>query len=297
MSPNTFENAWFLCALIGAAAFAAAWRFVVTPRRAVVSTPPLTVPQIACLRSWRAPLVAAMAQLRADGHLDADGRLDPAKPLPPGTDAFTRHMLRRLDRSVFSVDQLLYDELAPLGALEDELARRGYLHTSAEKWRIRFGAAPLTALCVAGVLAAPIVLAARGVPADRAIVGFTVPAVVAAVVVLPWLWHAPRTTAAGQRAFAEQRERAAYLAPRTRPAFTTYGAGAVGLSVALFGTAALWQFDPRYAAAMAVAGGSGDGGAGGSCGSAFTCGGDSGGCGSSCGSSCGGGGGGGGCGG
>ncbi|CAM3946604.1 TIGR04222 domain-containing membrane protein [Tsukamurella ocularis] len=292
------ESRWFLYCLLGAVAFALSWRFLTAVRRPTVEHPPLTVAEIACLRSWQAPLVATMGLLRAGGHLGADGRTDPARPLPPAADAFTRRLLHRLDGSQFSVNLLLHDQLGALRELEDGLARRGYLRTGAERWRSRCGAVPLLGVTVAGIVCTPLLLL-RGAPVDVVLPGFLAPSMFTAVFVLPPLLSVPRTTRAGSRLLAGERSRARYLKPSLRPAFATYGASAVGLSVALFGTAALWQIDPRYAAAMAVAGGTGTDGSGASCGSGFACGGSSCSGGSSGGSSCGGGGGcgGGGCGG
>ncbi|CAM3387557.1 TIGR04222 domain-containing membrane protein [Tsukamurella hominis] len=285
MSRNPFENVldhmfptesrWFLYCLLGGIAFALTWRFLTAVRRPVVEHPPLTVAEIACLRSWQAPLVATMGLLRAGGHLDADGRADPAQPLPPATDEFTRRMLHRLDGSQFSVNLLLHDQLVPLRDLEDGLARRGYLRTSGERWRTRFGAVPLAAVVVAGIVCTPVLALTGRHPVEAAVMSFLVPSVLTAVFLVPPLMSVPRTTRAGKRLLAAEQARASYLKPALRPAFATYGAAAVGLSVALFGTAALWQIDPRYAAAMAVAGGTGSGGAGSSCGSSFTCGGSS----------------------
>lgn len=286
------ESRWFLYSLGVAVVFDLTWRFLVRPRRSVVPHPPLTVPEIACLRTWQAPLLAVMGRLRAGGHLDTEGRADPAFPLPPGTDDFTRRLAARLDGSAFSVNQLLLDQMRPLRDLEDELARRGYLHTRGERWRIRFGALPLTALCLAGSVSTPILIAGHGSPADITVVGYLMPSLFTAVFLLPALWSAGRASRAGRRYLADERARASYLAPAARPAFATYGAAAVGLSVALFGTAALWQIDPRYAAAMAVAGGAGSSGSDASCGGGSSCGGAScggggGGCGG-CGGGCGG---------
>jgi uncharacterized protein (TIGR04222 family) len=101
-------------------------------------------------------------------------------------------------------------------------------------------------------------------------------------------------TRAGDQALATLRQEHAHLAPTHRPAWNTYGPTGVAMSVAMFGTAAIWAADPQFAGEAEIeqrmgAGSGGSGWNGGAdAGSSGSCGGSSG---DGGGSSCGGGGG------
>jgi hypothetical protein len=103
-----------------------------------------------------------------------------------------------------------------------------------------------------------------------------------ATVVLPALLTVDRLTRAGRRLLEAEQGCLSYLRPAERPAFATYGPSAVALSVALFGTGALWAIDADYSTSVELAGGSSGGTDAAGCGA--SCGGDGGG------SGCGGGG-------
>lgn len=246
------QTRWYDAVLLVGLTVALAWRLRAAPRRDVVAAPPLTVPEIASIRSREAPLLAVMGRLRAGGHLDAWGKVDAQEPLPDDTDDYTRHMLPRLSGSTRKFETLAADNEDALLDLESAVTDRGYVRTADEARRVRASAYPLVAVSVIGVVGVPVEVLGLHVPLTQAIVGLLVPAAVVALVARRGSSTVRRTTRAGKRLLAEERARMAYLAPNAGPSFATYGAPAVGLSIALFGTAALWKADRRYAESRAV---------------------------------------------
>ncbi|MBS4099626.1 hypothetical protein, partial [Tsukamurella paurometabola] len=64
---------WYLFLLLGGIALALVWRLAAAPWRRTVVDPPLSAVELACVRNRRAPVVVALAELRADGCVPAAG--------------------------------------------------------------------------------------------------------------------------------------------------------------------------------------------------------------------------------
>ena len=273
-----------LAALVAATAFALLWRFIMPSRRPVV-TEQISPTELAYLRSDAAPVVTALAALRASGRITTDGRVDPSRPAGRESDWFTEQVLRHVANDPeHTVRSLIAASRGELTVLEKRLSDRGLMRSSAERARIRWGTAPALVVVVMGI--AVCVYQVMELPARSttgAILMLTLFLGPYGVVVLPALFSVDRRTRAGRKVLKAQEDQQEFLKPARRPAFATYGPAAAAMSAALFGTGALWAVDPDYATSVGL-NGDGDGG------------GDGGGCGASCGG-CGGGGGGGGCGG
>ncbi|MDF2585025.1 MAG: hypothetical protein K0R33_3668 [Mycobacterium sp.] len=278
-----------VAALVVSTAFAVVWRFL-APEPPTPLTEGIRATELAYLRSDAAAVVTALAALRASGRIMADGRVDPRVPRGPESDWFTERVWRRVaDDPAHTVRTLIAACRADLPVLEQRLCERGLIRPAAERARIRWGAVPALVTAVAG--GALCVYTITQHPArfnTGAILLLTVVLTPFAVAVLPSLFSVDRRTRAGRRLLRAQQKQQDFLKPARRPAFATYGAGAVAMSTALFGTAALWSVDPDYATSVELNGDADGGGDGASCGG---CGGGGGGAG--CGG-CGGGGGGGG---
>lgn len=287
------EPMWaILAALAATTAFALVWRFI-APAGAPAVTDGITATELANLRSDAAPVVAALAGLRASGRITTDGRVDPSVPAGPESDWFSERVLQRvaLDPSS-TVRTLIIASRGDLPALQKRLSERGLAPTAAERIRIRLGAVPALAATAIGV-AFCIYQITHGSMRDSAPLILLLGIIIGpyAVLVLPALFRVSRCTRAGRRLLTTQQKQQEFLKPSRRPAFSTYGPAAAATSSALFGTAALWAVDPDYATALELNGDAG-GGDGGGCGA--SCGGDGGGGGGAGCGGCGGGGGGGG---
>ncbi|WP_395309500.1 TIGR04222 domain-containing membrane protein [Mycobacterium sp. AMU20-3851] len=285
-----------LAALAAATAFAVVWRFI-TPARPTASTDGISATELAYLRSDAAPVVTALAGLRARGRITSDGRVDPSVPAGPESDWFTQRVLQRVAADPrHTVRSLIIASRGDLPTLERSLCARGLMRPAAERTRIRLGALPalaVTAMAIAYCVYQLIQLPARSSTWAWVTMIIVIPF---ALVVLPALFSVDRRTRAGRRLLKVQQKQQEFLRPARRPAFTTYGPASAAVSAALFGTAALWMLDPDYATAVELNGDTDGGGDGASCGGS-SCGGDGGGGGGG-GGGCGGcGGGGGGCGG
>ncbi|MFV8049307.1 TIGR04222 domain-containing membrane protein [Mycobacterium sp. 48b] len=283
----TAEGYGYLAALATTVVFAVLWRIATTPRRAAV-TEPISATELAFLRSDIAPVVTSLAGLRASGRITANRRVDGAVRSPE-IDGFTGRVLERAgadpDHTVPGLYAASGDELA---ALEAQLSRRGLVRSTAERTRMRWGTAPSILVMALGVGYGIYLLTSLS---DRPIHAVTFTAVALATVlygalVLPHLLGVDRLTRAGRRLLAARQRELAYLEPARQPAFDTYGPAAVAMSVALFGTGALWAVDSDYSTSVQLAGDSSGGADGGGCGA--SCGGDGGGGGGGCGGGCGG---------
>lgn len=267
-----------LAALALATVYAVAWRLVTTPRRPAM-TEPITATELACLRSDVAPVVTALAGLRASGRITVNRRVDRAVPAGAESDWFTEQILQMVaDDPKHTVSSLLDASRGDLLALEKRLTARGLMRSPAERTRMRWGAAPAIMVMAAVIGYCVYLLTELSGHVENVVPVMTlVPLTVCyGLVVLPHLVRVNRATTAGRALLGAQQQRQAYLAPAQRPAFATYGPAAVAMSAALFGTAALWAIDADYSSTVELAGGSSDGGAdGGSCGA--SCGGDGGG--------------------
>lgn len=285
-----------LCALGVATVAAVLWRVIQSARPRVMADD-LSPTELAYLRSDEAPVVAALAGLRASGRITTDNRVDPTVVAGPESDWFTERVLDHVrDNPAHTVRTLIAATRADLPALEKRLCERGLMRSAAERAHIRWGVLPALLMLAGGVAycAHQVWMPPTG-PEVAAILMLTVVLIPYAVIVAPALLTVDRRMRAGRRVLKAQRRRLDYLGPAQRPAFATYGPAAVAMSAALFGPAALWSVDSDYATSVEVSGDA-DGGDGGGCGASCGGGGDGGGGCGGCGG-CGGGGGGGGCGG
>lgn len=279
------EPMWTILAIVAATtAFALVWRFV-APAGPPAVTDGISATELAYLRSDAAPVVTALAGLRASGRITTDGRVDPSVPAGPESDWFTERVWQRVARDPSStVRTLIIASRGDLPVLQKRLSERGLTPSAAERTRIRLGAVPAlvataiaVAFCIYQIIQGSPKFTASSILLLAVIVGPY------AGIVLPALFRVSRCTRAGRRLLKAQQKQQEFLKPSRRPAFSTYGPAAAATSTALFGTAALWAVDPDYATSLEL-NGDADGG-------------DGGGCGASCGGDGGGGGGGGGCGG
>ncbi|OKH71507.1 hypothetical protein EB74_25410 [Mycobacterium sp. SWH-M5] len=284
----------YLVALALAATFAVIWRIVMTPRKPATAEQ-ISATELAFLRSDVAPVVTALASLRATGRVTSSRKVDHGVR-DTDIDGFTGQVLRRVTgdprHTVAGLCRASKDDLV---ALEEQLGERGLVMTRQQRTRIRWGVAPSIVVMLLGVGYGTHLVTRLADDPDLTVTFMVVvfATVLYGVFVLPWLLQVKRLTPAGRRLLAGERKRMAYLHPAKSPAFETYGPSAVALSVALFGAGALWVVDGSYADAVQAPGVAGGPDGGGGCGA--SCGGGDGG--SGC-SSCGGcGGGGGGCGG
>ena len=291
----TNEGRAYLIALVGTTVLAVCWRFAMAPQRPVVAEP-ISPTELAYLRSDVAPVVTALASLRAGGRITEDGRVDSTVGgVEP--DSFTRKVLKRVAVDPdHTVPGLYVASRLDIAEMEQELAERGLVRTPADRTRMRWGTVPSIVLILVGVCYIVYLathMSAATVDKVPTVIVMIVASVIYGAFILPNLLDINRLTRAGKRLLAAQERQYAYLKPSKRPAFETYGVAAVALSAALFGTGALWAIDPDYSSAVQAAGGAGGDGTGGGCGGGSSCGGAScggggGGCGSGCGSGCGG---------
>ena len=269
-----------LAALAGTIAFAVAWRIIITAGRRSVTEQP-TATALAYLRSDAAPVVAALAGLRASGRVTEDGRVDRAVPAGPESDWFVERVLQRIaDTPGHTVQTLIDESRGDLLVLEQWLSDRGVMRSAAQRAGIRWGAVP--ALVVLAMVIGYCGYVLTRLPEQFSAGAWLTLAVFVpvALVTLMCLFSVGKRTRTGRRLLTAQQHRLDFLRPSRRPAFATYGPAAAAASAALFGTAALWALDPGYATSVALNGDADGSGAG--CGGT-SCGGDGGGCGGGCG--------------
>lgn len=184
-------------------------------------------------------VVAALAQLRTAGVVDADGRF--VRPVTRDDratlDWFVRSVADRIEKRSTS---LVTDLEAPLRQLRAGLVRDGLLRARPSS--------PGPALVLLPVIALGFVRIGAGAIGDKP-VGFLIVAVVALTALFLILaLRTRRLTPAGRRELAAAQQRHSHLHPRLKPSMRTYGAAAAAYAAALFGVAGLAQLDPTLAA-------------------------------------------------
>jgi len=283
-----------LAILAATTVFALVWRFL-TPSAPPVVPHGISATELAYLRSDAAPVVTALAGLRASGRITTDGRVDPSVPPGPESDWFTERVLQRVaGNPEHTVRSLIVASRGDLPVLEKRLCDCGLMRPAAERARIRWGAVPALAAAAVGIAFCVYQFAFAAMSAKSTAGTILLLSIVLApyaTAVLPALFSVDRRNRAGRKLLKTQQKRQEFLKPTRRPAFTTYGPAAVATATALFGPAALWAVDPDYATSIELNGDADGGGDGAGCGA--SCGGDGGGGGGG-GDGCGGGGGGGG---
>jgi uncharacterized protein (TIGR04222 family) len=226
--------------------------------------------QIAVLNGGMLPAVVALTELRSCGLIDDNGRLVAVAAVPEDLDPVTRAVyLQRPDRIVQARETLRRPPVQHAVAQVTEQLRKGGL--------VADRGPQFVSRCVLAVLPviAVIVLGAARVAAGSGngkpvtflmlLVGVLICSIAFALSTV-----ASSTTRAGRRALRELKFAYPYLDPSSRPSFPTYRPGALALSVAVFGGAALVVAEPDFASAVgaqdAVASSGGGGGCGGGCG-------------------------------
>ncbi|MGW6335348.1 TIGR04222 domain-containing membrane protein [Nocardia rhamnosiphila] len=265
------------------------WRL----RHRIVHTPApappgeLTAPELGLLTSDRRAVMASVALLRGHDLIDAGGS-PVGVAAPVALDPFTLAVRDRLGESKVGIT-LMTARLRPeLDRMRKTLAERGYLADRRYTRQLREAALPILVVGLFGV-ARLVTGLVNGKPVLFLLF------VLIALGIAGWRVAAPvRLTPAGRAALAEAADGNRYLRPVNSPSYQTYGPGAAGLAVALFGVQALVLLDPALNTAMSgysadgLSGGgsaAGDSGGAGGCGGGSSCGGGSG-----CGGGCGGGG-------
>ncbi|TXI53642.1 TIGR04222 domain-containing membrane protein, partial [Mycolicibacterium mageritense] len=272
----TEEGYGILIALAATVVFAVVWRIATAPRRPAVMEP-ISATELAFLRSDIAPVVTALAALRAEGRITQNRRVDRAvRSLE--TDRFTGRVLERVGSDPeHTVPGLYAASRDDLEDLEQQLSERGLMRTHAERARMRWGTAPSIVVMLLGIgyIVYLVTQLSEHPEYTASLMVLLTVTVLFATLILPHLLGVDRLTRAGRRLLAAEQKRLAYLEPAKKPAFDTYGPAAVAMSVALFGTGALWAFDSDYSSAVELAGDSSGGSDGGGCGA--SCGGGDGG--------------------
>nr|WP_296770388.1 TIGR04222 domain-containing membrane protein [Rhodococcus sp. (in: high G+C Gram-positive bacteria)] len=250
---------------------------------------PLTAPEVGSLTSDYQSVIASLTILRTAGVLGPGGvrvRSLTAEE-KPRIDWFTRVVLERLGSGTRRPDKArLITSLAPtFGQLRTPLIEMDLL--TGDRAR---RSASIRCACVLTVAAVGIVRIAAGLAGGKPVL-YLVLVVVVLLLAVPFVRRVPRRTPQGTAELRRLSSEHAHLAPRMRPAFTTYGPNNAGMSAALFGGAALLWLDPQMAGAMnttgsvftsfdSSSGGGFDSGSSGSdSGSSSSCGGGGGGCG------------------
>jgi uncharacterized protein (TIGR04222 family) len=231
----------------------------------------------------RQAVLAAVAGLRLAGAIDSrrGGTLIATGYAPPGCSRLTAAVHRAIHDGRGQLTALTQEPPVrqALDDLEGALVQHGWLLSAHQRRAIR-----RTALLLLVPVAVGGARIMAGLLNDKQ-VGYLLIATVMAAVVTSSLHTAPTHARSARRAVAGMRSQYRHLRPSARPAMGMYGAGAAALSVALFGSAALWAADPAFAAEANIArntggsgsdgaggdgggsdGGSGDGGGGGGCG-------------------------------
>lgn len=254
----------------------------------VVLARDLTAEQAAYLQGGEKLAVwAAVARLRAAEAVAVTPRRTlTAVGRPPSPTPLEWAVHEAAARGVRPRDLPLRPEVAgALRRLRDDLERTGL--AVPEEARARARVVPAVLL---GLLGLGVVRLFAGLANGRPVLLLLAVLLVLTPVTLVLLLRVPRQGPAAKAALDALRGQHHHLAPINQPAYATYGAAALAMGVALYGTAALWQADPAFAEEAdveeqyAAAGGgyyasSPDGGASGSSGGD----GGGGGCGGGCG--------------
>lgn len=261
------------------------WRLRHRIAHAPAPAPPgeLTAPELGLLTSDQRAVLASVALLRGHDLIDAGGS-PVGSTATVALDPFTLAVRDRLGESTVGITLVTLRLRAELDRMRKTLADRGYLADSRYTKQLREAALPILVVGLFGV-ARLVTGLFNGKPVLLLLL------VLVALGIAGWRVAAPvRITPAGRAALAEAAEGNRYLRPANSPSYQTYGPGAAGLAVALFGVQALVLLDPAlnttlsgYSADGVSGGDSGGSDAGsGGCGGGSGCGGG-GGCGGGCG--------------
>jgi uncharacterized protein (TIGR04222 family) len=256
--------------------------------------------QIAYLHGGaRLALLSALSSLHVAGLVRAGGkvceRLDEQAAAARPDAELERAVLAETATAVTGTELAKRASVATaLNDLRNELRRRGLMLSAGRRIAVRCTGLPMLALCLAGYW----VLAAGGAHGDNLLFLFLILQVVAAgVLAFGLLAQVSERSPLAADELERLRGVHGHLDPSLEPSWSTYGAPAAALGVAVFGVSALQTADPAFADELTATHGgfsffsgslsSGDGGGGGGCGGGSGCGG--GGCGGG-GGGCGGGG-------
>ncbi|SNS26845.1 TIGR04222 domain-containing membrane protein [Rhodococcoides kyotonense] len=247
---------WYIALAIAAVAVPAlaTWATRANSTVARALPRPLTPPEAGALISDRAALHASLAILRTAGVLKPGGSRARALTAEERTriDWFTRAVLERIGSGMRPPNgrRLMASLTVVFAQLRSPLVDMGYLTGPRAR-----AAASLRTMCVTVVVAVGVVRIFAGLSGGKPVL-FLVFAVLVLAATIPLVRRAPRLTATGRAEVRRLTADNAYLAPRMRPSFTTYGPSKAGMSAALFGGAALLWVDPALAGAMISGSGS-----------------------------------------
>jgi uncharacterized protein (TIGR04222 family) len=185
----------------------------------------------------------------ADGSIRAVGRVE------PGADALERAIHATATGAVARRRLPFHRPVqTALTVMEDRLVAGGFLLAEDRRRLIRRVGVWMLAVALLGLVR---LLAAV---AEARPVGLLVVALlVATVVALVQLHHAPRRSRHGDRVLAALRDQHDGLAPESEPDWQAQGPAGAALGIGIFGTRAVWASDPGFAeqiaAPRAIAGG------------------------------------------
>jgi uncharacterized protein (TIGR04222 family) len=251
--------------------------------------------QIAYLHGGaRLALLSALSSLRVAGLVRAGGRTcerldEHAAAARPDAD-LERAVLAETATAVTGTELAKRASVAAaLNDLRNELRRRGLMLSAGRRIAVRCAGLPMLALCLAGYW----VLATGGAHGDNLL--FLILQVVAAgVLAFGLLAQVSERSPLAAGELERLRGVHGHLDPSLEPSWSTYGAPAAALGVAVFGVSALQTADPAFADELTAThggfgffsgspssggGGGGCGGGGGSGCGGGGCGGGGGGCG------------------
>ncbi len=260
---------FYLLLILAALGFALAWRRAVRARDADPPARDLTAGEAGYLAAGpRRAVLAEVGLLRAAGALTADrGTFAHAGSPPAGLDDLgTAVFNAALQQTRASLQRHSWVRAA-LADLHRDLGRAGLVLDAQARARARIAGWVMLAVAALGI-----VRTVAGVGNDRPVTYVVLATIGAALAGAYLVAVLPRRTRAGDRALAALRTRYEHLAPTRHPAWSAYGAAAAGISVGIFGSAALYAGDPTFATQAAISrdgiwaggssGGSGCGGGG-----------------------------------
>jgi uncharacterized protein (TIGR04222 family) len=196
-------------------------------------------------------VAAALAALRSTSAIDAGpgGALQISGPTPDTAGDLERAVHdaagRRATPGGLAGDPQV---VAALDAMRVRLTREGWLHGRRTRRHLRGVSALIVAWAAVGLVG--IIVGTRN---GRPVGYLAIATALVAVVGLPLLLSAPKASRAARRYAYQLRITNPQLAPKNVPSLAAYGSGAAALSVALYGTAALWAADPAFASQARIA--------------------------------------------
>ncbi|MBB4961500.1 TIGR04222 domain-containing membrane protein [Micromonospora polyrhachis] len=214
---------------------------------------------------------AALGGLRAAGALSGrNERIVSSGSLPVGATQLDQAIYNAVSQGIRPSALRTHQWVVQaIDQLRRQLEVAGLVPTLAQRRTAR-----LVPLLLVGLVGLGAVRLIAGLSADKP-VGFLIALLaIVTVVTVVLLVVVPRQTRAAKSALRQLRIRHVHLSPGNSPSYSSYGTTSAAMAVGLFGGAALWGLDPRFAAeaevqrnAIASGGSSGSSGCGGGGGS------------------------------